>query len=312
MWIVSCPRTLEGKCKKGEKRRGKQPPKAAPRHKQVPPIPAAGAGESQTVAPALRVQCPWWGTARAFGDTSQGLGPSGPSWDEGNRMRMRLGLSVLPCPCTGPQPCSAMCPVYSCGGRRMHHDLRALEALETPIPSPDIPMAATVQLHKLLPLPFCARSSVGLDLGLISYSSSFNPNPIKESFGSRCHLSGKLFGWWGQLSDLGTPSPSSSSLQCHGNRSGTQTPALNPEPLPRSPWAQAAKGLVRCPWFLCVFFLSSPGFSKGEVMGISPSLAFGANRTPHFPGQCPLFSLQGCLVSLGGLGMLLSQCQLCC
>lgn len=38
-------------------------------------------------------------------------------------------------------------------------------------PFPEIPMASTVQqqeLHKLLPLPFCAWSSVRLDLGLIS------------------------------------------------------------------------------------------------------------------------------------------------
>lgn len=42
---------------------------------------------------------------------------------------------------------------------------------EAPIPSPDTPTAGSVQqqeLHKLLPLPFCARSSVRLDLGLIS------------------------------------------------------------------------------------------------------------------------------------------------
>lgn len=42
---------------------------------------------------------------------------------------------------------------------------------EAPVPSPDTPMAGSVQqqeLHKLLPLPFCARSSVRLDLGLIS------------------------------------------------------------------------------------------------------------------------------------------------
>lgn len=38
-------------------------------------------------------------------------------------------------------------------------------------PLPETPMASTVQqqeLHKLLPLPFCAWSSVRLDLGLIS------------------------------------------------------------------------------------------------------------------------------------------------
>lgn len=42
---------------------------------------------------------------------------------------------------------------------------------EAPVPRPDTPMASTVQqqeLHKLLPLPFCAGSSVRLDLGLIS------------------------------------------------------------------------------------------------------------------------------------------------
>ena len=152
--------------------------------------PACQSGRKSNNGPCPGSTAPFGGwVPRFLGRLAQGigsfwswLGGGGRDGDEDGAGDEDEDGDVHPAACPGMalQPCPAVCPAYSCGSgarqsrdeQRMHHDPTASRSPwgRDPRPLPRKPprpaLSDELEPCKLLPLPFCAGSSVRLDLGL--------------------------------------------------------------------------------------------------------------------------------------------------